>query len=82
LEECGPCTVFANFALAFALQLKKKHGKTSVRVRQTSFRIRKTSVRVKKNLSQSKEKPQSELYHSVINQQLLKLFKIVIQVVY
>jgi len=31
-EECGPCPVFASYTLAFALQLKKKHGKTSVRV--------------------------------------------------
>jgi len=34
LEECGPCPVFTNFTLAFALQLRKKHGKPSVRVRQ------------------------------------------------
>jgi hypothetical protein len=34
LEECGPCPVFASFALAFALQLRKKHGKTSFRVRK------------------------------------------------
>jgi len=33
LEECGPCPVFASFTLAFALQLRKKHGKTSVRVK-------------------------------------------------
>jgi hypothetical protein len=32
LEECWPCPVFASFTLAFALQLRKKHGKTSVRV--------------------------------------------------
>ena len=32
VEECGPCPVFAGFTLAFALQLRKKHGKTSVRV--------------------------------------------------
>ena len=32
VEECGPCPVFASFTLAFALQLRKKHGKTSVRV--------------------------------------------------
>jgi hypothetical protein len=32
LEECEPCPVFASFTLAFALQLRKKHGKTSVRV--------------------------------------------------
>jgi len=58
LEECGPCPVFASFTLAFALQLRRKHGKTSVRVNKTSVKVRKTSVRVK-ILSQSK-KPQSE----------------------
>ena len=31
-KECGPCPVFASYTLAFALQLRKKHGKTSVRV--------------------------------------------------
>jgi len=31
-EECGPCPVFVSYTLAFALQLRKKHGKTSVRV--------------------------------------------------
>jgi len=36
LEECGPCPVFADFTLAFALQLRKKHGKTSVSVRRRS----------------------------------------------
>ena len=46
VEECGPCPVFASFTLAFALQLRKKHGKASVRVRKTSVRLRKTSVTV------------------------------------
>jgi hypothetical protein len=32
LEECRPCPIFAGFILAFALQLRKKHGKPSVRV--------------------------------------------------
>jgi hypothetical protein len=32
LEECGPCPIFAGFTLAFALQLRKRHGKPSVRV--------------------------------------------------
>jgi hypothetical protein len=32
LEECGPCPVLASFTLAFALQPRKKHGKTSVRL--------------------------------------------------
>jgi hypothetical protein len=31
-EECGPCLAFARYTLAFALHLKKKYGKTSVRV--------------------------------------------------
>ena len=31
-EECGPCPVFARYTLAFALHLRKQHGKTSVRV--------------------------------------------------
>jgi hypothetical protein len=30
--ECGPCPVLASYTLAFDLQLRKKHGKTSVRV--------------------------------------------------
>ena len=31
-KERGPCPVLASYTLAFALQLRKKHGKTSVRV--------------------------------------------------
>ena len=31
-EECGPCPVFASYTFAFALQLRKKNGKSSVRV--------------------------------------------------
>jgi len=31
-EECRPCPVFASYTLALALQLRKKHGKPSVRV--------------------------------------------------
>jgi hypothetical protein len=27
LEECGPCPDLASYARAFALQLRKKHGK-------------------------------------------------------
>ena len=46
VEECGPCPVYASFTLAFALQLRKKHGKTSVRVRKTSVRLRNTSEKV------------------------------------
>jgi hypothetical protein len=48
VEECGPCPVFASFTLAFALQLRKKHRKPSVRVRKTSVVLRKTSVVLRK----------------------------------
>jgi len=43
---CGSCPVLASFTLAFALKMRKKHGKTSVRVRKTTVRLRKTSVTV------------------------------------
>ena len=39
LIECEPCPVFAKFTLAFALQLRKKHGESSTRVRKTSVRV-------------------------------------------
>jgi L-2-hydroxyglutarate oxidase LhgO len=32
LEQCGPCPVLVSYTLAFALKLRKKYGKTSVRV--------------------------------------------------
>ena len=50
VEECGPCPVFASFTLAFALQLRKKHGKTSVRVAEEengSIHITKTPTHYK-----------------------------------
>ena len=31
-EECGSWPVFASYTLAFALQLRKTHGKSSVKV--------------------------------------------------
>ena len=42
MEECGPCPVFASFTLACALQLREKHRKTSVRLRETSVRVQYT----------------------------------------
>jgi len=35
-NSAGRAPVFASFTLAFALQLTKKHGKTSVRVAEES----------------------------------------------
>jgi len=54
VEECGPCPVFASSTLAFALQLRKKHRKTSVRVRKTSVRLIKISVSVQYTYYQNK----------------------------
>jgi len=42
LEECGQYPLFASFTLAFAIQLRIKHGKNSVRVRRTSVRVQYT----------------------------------------
>jgi len=39
LEECGLYPVFARYTLAFALQLWKMHGKTSVRVAEELFTV-------------------------------------------
>jgi len=40
-EECGPCPIFVIYTLAFALQLRKRHGKASVKVEhgRTSVRV-------------------------------------------
>jgi hypothetical protein len=54
VKECGPCQVFVSFTLAFVLQLRKKHGKNSVRVRKTSVRLKNLS-QGKKNISLVKE---------------------------
>jgi hypothetical protein len=50
VEECGPCPVFASFTLAFALQLRKKHGKTSVSVRKISVSLIKKPQSVYRNV--------------------------------
>jgi len=50
VEKCGPCPIFGSFTLAFALQLRKNHGKVSVRLRKTSeysIHITKTTTHYK-----------------------------------
>jgi len=39
LEECGPCPVLPSYTLAFALQPRKKHGKSSVGVEKPQVRV-------------------------------------------
>jgi ABC-type Zn2+ transport system substrate-binding protein/surface adhesin len=45
-KSAGRAPSFRVFTLAFALQLRKKQGKTTVSLRETSVRLIKTSVRV------------------------------------
>jgi hypothetical protein len=49
IGKCGPCPVFASYTLAFALQLRKKHGKTPVRVAARTSQA--DTVKYKKNES-------------------------------
>jgi len=39
-EECGPCPICARYTLAFALQLRKKQGKTLVLRKLRSKKLR------------------------------------------
>ena len=53
--KCGPCPVLASYTLAFALQLRKKHGKTSVRVQYknnwtTTIQEQRTPLQVEKHV--------------------------------
>jgi hypothetical protein len=61
VEECEPCPVFASFTLAFALQLRKKHGKTTVRVRKTSVRVQYTYYQNTHTLQNHIKPPQYKL---------------------
>jgi hypothetical protein len=44
-KSAGRAPSLRVLTLEFALQLRKKHGKTTVRVRQTSVKLIRTSVR-------------------------------------
>jgi hypothetical protein len=61
-KSAGRASSLRVFTLAFALQLRKKHGKTTVRVRETSVRLIKTSVRV----SIHSEKVLGLLYKTIV----------------
>jgi hypothetical protein len=37
--KCRPCPIFTSYTLAFALHLRKKHGKTSVRVLEEKHQL-------------------------------------------
>jgi hypothetical protein len=65
--KCGPCPVFASYTLAFALQLRIKHGKTSVRVAARTSQT--DTVQYKKNEQYNTQKKNSNKeYYSVTDQ--------------
>jgi len=39
-EKCGSCPVFAGYALAFAIQLRKKDGQNLIRVAEVCQLVR------------------------------------------
>jgi len=55
VEERRPFPVFASFALAFALQLREKHGKTPSQGKKNLSQGKKNLSQGKKNLSQGKK---------------------------
>ena len=75
LEECGPCPVSTSFILAFALQLREKQWKISVRVRKTSVRVRKTSVRVQYTYYQNTHTLQNLQTHTHTCPHIAKQYK-------
>jgi len=66
LEECGPCPVLASITMAFALQPRKKHGKTSVRVLAAS---RNTNVKHKREKLQIKKKETLAAIHVALQEE-------------
>jgi hypothetical protein len=76
-KSAGRAPSLQVFTLAFALQLRKKHGKTTVRVRETSVRLIKTSVRVQYTYYQDTHTLQNRHKHTHYN--LLELNKALFQ---
>jgi hypothetical protein len=73
-EECGPCPVFAKYTLPFALQIRKKHGKTSVRVAEECQLARliqnihnRAYITIKAHKSNNKNTQFTELNKSIQN---------------
>jgi predicted ATP-dependent serine protease len=57
IGKCRPCPVFASYTLAFALQLREKHGKTSATV--AAHRAQAGTVQYKNNEQYNTQKKSS-----------------------
>jgi hypothetical protein len=73
VEECGPCPVFASFTLAFALQLREKHGKTC-QGKKTISQIKK-NLRVQYSYYQSNHTLQNLHIHKHTHPHITKQYK-------
>jgi hypothetical protein len=75
--KCRPCPVFASYTLAFALQPRKKHGETSVRVVESApiFRWQQYSTHLHTNGTQNNTVKQNTQSGTYITLRILKLTK-------
>jgi hypothetical protein len=65
-KSAGRAPSLRVFTLAFVLQLRKKHGKTAIRVRETSVRLIKTSVRVQYTYYQDTHTLKNRHKHTIV----------------
>jgi hypothetical protein len=75
--KCEPSRVFASYTLEFALQLRKKHGKTSVRVVEKCpiYRWQQYSTHLHTNSTQSNTMRQNTQNGTYITIRIFKLTK-------
>jgi hypothetical protein len=68
--KCGPRPVFASYTLAFSLQLRKKHGKSSVRVVEkcTDIPVAVVSTHLHTNSTQNTKRQNTQNGTSIIRQ--------------
>jgi uncharacterized lipoprotein len=81
IGKCGPCPIFASYTLAFALQLRKKHRQTSVRVAarttqaQYNTRTMNSTIHRRKTVRQSSTMSQNNKEHRTQKRKQLQVSK-------
>jgi hypothetical protein len=61
--KCWPCPVFASYTLAFAFELRKKQGKTSVRVAAHTSQADTVQYKYNEQYNTQKENSNTEDYY-------------------